>query len=54
MTDLLFQAPFQIDISDVLPEGDPHAKCQGAWYTKNPVMKDFLTSNGELEYPLDT
>ena len=53
MPDLLLQAPYQIDITEELGEDDPHAISQGPWYTRTPMMIDFLKSNQDLEQPLD-
>ena len=53
MPDLLFQAAYQIDITAELGEDDPDAISQGPWYTKTPMMKDFLNSNKDLLQPLD-
>ena len=48
LTECLFQAPYQIDIWDVLKDEDPERRVQGPWYSTNPVMMDLLTSNNDL------
>ena len=49
VSNYLLQAPFEIDISDVLIPGDEHAITAGRWYTSNKAMMDLLTSNRDLE-----
>ena len=48
VSDCLLQAPFTIDITDVVGKDDPHAVTEGMWCTKNRLMKDFLSSNRDL------